>query len=215
MSISAISDPSVLLLTIFYVGIVVEAMTAALSAGRRNMDWLGVCLLACATALGGGSTRDVLLGHYPLVWVAHPHYLMIVIAAAVATIALVRIMDRLRTTFLVLDALGLVAFTIIGCNVAIELEQSLIIVVVAGMITGCTGGVIRDILCNEVPLLFRGELYATVSIFTGLVYLGGRALELPLDLVTIIALAAGFALRLLAIFRKWQMPKFVYTKDWH
>ncbi|WP_029039951.1 trimeric intracellular cation channel family protein [Cucumibacter marinus] len=204
-----------MLIAIFYLAITVEGMTAALSAGRRNMDWVGVCLLACVTALGGGSVRDMLLGNYPLPWVANPHYLLVVIGAAAATIILARFLDRLKTAFLLLDALGLVTFTIIGCNVAIALEQPLLIVIVAGMITGCTGGVIRDVLCNEVPLLFRGELYASVSIITGVIYLAGEYTPLPHDAVTAIALVFGFALRALAIFRKWEMPRFVYTRDWH
>jgi len=201
--------------TIFYIAISVEAMTAALSAGRRNMDWLGVCLLAAATALGGGSARDVLLGNYPLPWVAHPHYLLVVVAAAIATILFARFLNRLKMVFLLLDALGLVVFTIIGCNVAIDMGQPVLIVVVAGMITGVTGGVIRDILCNEVPLLFRGELYATVSIVTGSLYIAGLHFGFPHDLVTIVAIAFGFALRTTAILRKWQMPKFIYQQDWH
>ena len=204
-----------LFLTLFYVAIIVEAMTAALSAGRRRMDWVGVCLLACATALGGGSTRDVLLGHYPLPWVAHPHYLIVVVAAAIATIILARFLDRLKTLFLLLDALGLVVFSIIGCNVALEMGQPVLIVIVAGMITGCTGGVIRDILCNEVPLLFRGELYASVSIVAGVIYVGGLQLGLMHEIVVLVTIAIGFTLRALAILRKWQMPSFVYNKDWH
>lgn len=204
-----------LLSIVFYIAISVEAVTAALSAGRRKMDWLGVCLLACATALGGGSARDVLLGHHPLPWVANPHYLAVVVAAALATIALARYLDRLKMVFLLLDALGLVVLTIIGCNVAIDMGQPMLIVIVAGMITGCTGGVIRDVLCNEIPLLFRGELYATVSILTGAVYLTGINLGVQHDLILIIAVVIGFTLRALAILRKWNMPSFVYTKDWH
>ncbi len=159
---------SVLILHILYlVAITAEAMTAALAAGRRSMDWVGVCLLGAVTALGGGSARDVLLGHYPLIWVAHPTYLLVTAAAALATIALARFMHRLRGLFLFLDAVGLVAFTVIGCNVAMEMGQPVIVVIVAGMITGCLGGVLRDVLCNEIPLLFRSELYASVSIVTG------------------------------------------------
>lgn len=204
-----------MLTVFFYVAICVEAITAALSAGRRNMDWLGVCLLAAATALGGGSVRDVLLGHYPLPWVEHPHYLIVVMGAAVATIICARYLEKLKLAFLLLDAMGLALFTVIGCNVALEMGQPALIVVVAGMVTGVTGGVIRDILCNEVPLLFRGELYATVSIATGIIYLGGLRLEMPHELVSLVAIAFGFSLRTLAILRKWEMPKFVYTKDWH
>lgn len=203
------------ILSLFYMAIIVEAMTAALRAGRRNMDWFGVCLLACATALGGGTTRDVLLDHYPLLWVAHPHYLVVIICAALATIALARFMDRLRVVFLLLDAVGLVTLTIIGCRVALEAGHPLFIVVLAGMITGCTGGVIRDILCNEVPLLFRGELYATVSIVVGAIYLAGIHFGIAPDVIALIAIVLGFCLRTAAIFRKWEWPKFIYNKDWH
>lgn len=204
-----------MLIAFFYVAISVEAVTAALSAGRRDMDWLGVCLLACATALGGGSARDVLLGNYPLPWVAHPHYIIVVLCAAIITIVLARFMEKLKLVFLLLDAMGLALFSVIGCNVALEMGQPALIVILAGMITGVTGGVIRDILCNEVPLLFRGELYASVSIVTGLVYLGGLHIGAPAEIVSLIAIVFGFGLRTLAILYSWQMPKFIYTKDWH
>ena len=147
-----------------------QAMTAALAAGRRSMDWVGVCLLGCVTALGGGSLRDVLLGHYPLLWVENPSFLALTAAAALATIGIARVVHRLHLAFLVLDAIGLVVFTIAGCEVGLQLHESLPIVIVAGMITGCAGGVLRDILCNDIPLLFRSELYASVSAVTGVIY---------------------------------------------
>jgi uncharacterized membrane protein YeiH len=207
---------SVLILhSLYLVAITAEAMTAALSAGRRSMDWVGVCLLGAVTALGGGSARDVLLGHYPLIWVAHPTYLLVTAAAALATIALARFMHRLRGLFLFLDAVGLVAFTVIGCNVAMEMEHPVVVVIVAGMITGCLGGVLRDILCNEIPLLFRSELYASVSIVTGGLYVGGLHLGLPHAAVMFGAMAFGLAMRLLALRYNWNMPKFVYTRELH
>src|SRR6202163_901485 len=130
------------------VALAAQAMTAALAAGKRSMDWVGVCMLGCITALGGGTIRDVLLGHYPLVWVEHPSYLLLTAGAALATILIARLVHRLNTAFLVLDAIGLVVFTMAGCDVAWQIDTSLplVIVVVAGMITGCTGGVLRDIL---------------------------------------------------------------------
>jgi uncharacterized membrane protein YeiH len=112
-----------------------------------------------------------------------------------------------------LDGLGLVVFTIIGCNVAISMGHHPIIVIVAGMITGVVGGVLRDVLCNDVPLLFSGELYATVSIVTGALYYFGLYFGLPSELVIIAAFLVGFPLRVLAIVYKIGMPHFVYDKD--
>jgi uncharacterized membrane protein YeiH len=202
-----------LLHTMFLIAIVAEAMTAALLAGRRRMDWVGVALLGCITALGGGSLRDVLLGHYPLTWVAHPHYLAYTALAALFTISIASHMGRLRVVFLMLDGLGLVVFTVIGCNVAREMGQPAAVAILAGMITGCAGGVMRDVLCNDVPLLFRRELYASVSIVTGAIYMAGLHFGFEAHQVTLVALCTGFAFRALAILYNWQMPRFVYARD--
>lgn len=202
-----------MLLIAFYIAITVEAMTAALAAGRRNMDWFGVCLIACVTALGGGTMRDILLDHYPLVWVKNPYVLLLVCGAALATIPLARLVDRLKWPFLLLDALGLVVFTVIGCNIGIEAGVHPIIVIVAGMVTGTAGGVLRDVLCNDIPLIFQGELYATVSLITGVIYFLGLTNGLPGDLMVLVAIAIGFTLRVLALVLKWEMPKFVYDRN--
>ena len=202
-----------MLQVIFLIAIAAEAMTAALAAGRRKMDWFGVCVLAAVTALGGGTMRDTLLGHYPLSWVKDPMLLVICCGAALLTIAVARFMDRLRWPFLLLDALGLVVFTIIGCNVAIEMGQAPVIVIVSGMITGIVGGIMRDVLCNDIPLVFSSQLYATVSIVTGALYYFGLQLNMVHDAVTIVTIIVGFTLRVLAIRFNWGMPKFIYDKD--
>jgi uncharacterized membrane protein YeiH len=139
--------------------------------------------------------------------------LLLVCGAALLTIAIARVVDRLRWPFLLLDALGLVVFTIVGCNVAIETGAHPIIVIVAGMVTGIVGGILRDVLCNDIPLVFHGELYATVSIVTGVIYYLGLTLGLPTDLMVLVALGVGFPLRVLSIMFKWEMPKFVFDKD--
>ena len=202
-----------LLQVIFAIAVAAEAMSAALAAGRRRMDWFGVCVLAGVTALGGGTIRDTLLGHYPLSWVANPLLLLDASAAALFTIAIARFMDRLRWPFLILDALGLVVFTVLGCDVGIEMGLSPAIVIVAGMITGIAGGILRDVLFNDVPLMFSSELYATVSIVTGALYFWGLQLGLPHAVVTVGAIVIGFVLRILAIMFNWSMPKFIYDKD--
>jgi len=195
------------------VALTAQAMTAALAAGRRSMDWVGVCMLGCITALGGGTIRDVVLGHYPLPWVENPSYLALTAGAAFATVLIARSVHRLNLAFLVLDAIGLVVFTMAGCDIAWQMNESLPIVIIAGMITGCAGGVLRDILCNDVPLLFRSELYASVSIVTGLFYATAFGLKLNDGVWTALTFVLGVTFRLLAIRYKWEMPKFVFDEE--
>jgi uncharacterized membrane protein YeiH len=135
------------------VALAAQAMTAALAAGRRSMDWVGVCLLGCITALGGGTIRDVLLGHYPLVWVQNPLLLLLTAGAALFTILIARLVHRLNTAFLVLDAIGLVVFTMTGCDVAWQIDAKfpLVIVLVAGMITCCATSSATTCRCCSEP----------------------------------------------------------------
>jgi len=112
----------------------------------------------------------------------------------------------------VLDAIGLVVFTMAGCDIAWQTGATLPIVIVSGMVTGCAGGVLRDVLCNDVPLLFRSELYATVSVATGLFYATAFGLKLNAELWTILTFVLGVSFRLLAVHYKWEMPKFVFTE---
>lgn len=202
------------LLALYLVAITAEAMTAALAAGRRDMDWVGVAIIACVTALGGGSVRDVLLGHYPLTWVKHPEYLWITAGAAILTALIAPIMRRLRSLFLLLDALGLVVFTVIGCRIGLEMELPITIVLISGMITGCAGGVLRDVLCNDIPLLLRKELYASVSVLTGVLFIGAQMAGVESNVSMFVSMAAGLAMRMLALRYNWQMPRFVYRDEW-
>lgn len=203
-----------MLLTIIYIiAITAEAMTGALSAGRRSMDWFGVIIIASVTALGGGSVRDVLLGHYPLTWVKHPEYLMLVCGAALFTIVIAKWMKHLRSVFLLLDALGLIGFTIIGCQIALEMGHGFVVSAVAGVLTGVSGGILRDILCNDVPLVFRRELYASIAFVSVMFYWGCSMLGLSLELTVIATLIFGFSLRVIAIYFGLEMPKFIYRDD--
>ena len=202
-----------MLLMLYLIAITAEAMTGALSAGRRGMDWFGVVLIACVTALGGGSVRDVLLGHYPLTWVRHPEYLVLTTAAAMLTVILARWMRHLRSLFLVLDAVGLVAFTLIGCMTTQEMGHGMLVASGSGVITGGFGGLLRDIFCNDIPLIFRRELYASVSFAAAWCYMLCVYLQLPSEQAILITLFGGFLLRLLAIRFHWEMPKFVYNDE--
>lgn len=202
-----------LLTTIYIIAITAEAMTGALSAGRRSMDWFGVIIIACVTALGGGSVRDVLLGHYPLTWVKHPEYLVLTCFAALFTIFIAKWMRQLRSIFLLLDALGLIGFTIIGCQIAMQMGQGFVVSAVAGVLTGVSGGILRDILCNDVPLVFRRELYASIAFVAVIFYWGCSTLGLSQEVTIISTLIFGFSLRCIAIYFGLEMPKFIYKDD--
>ena len=110
-----------------------------------------------STALGGGTIRDLILGRFPLGWTQHPEYIYLVISGGLLTTVIARYMGKLKRVFLALDAMGLVAFSLIGCSIALEMGYANVVVIMSGMITGICGGVVRDVLCNQVPVHISAE----------------------------------------------------------
>lgn len=145
-------------------GTFVFAISGALSASDNRLDMFGVCAIALVTAVGGGTVRDILIDQHPIAWLSDHNYLIVVLSAVVLTYLLKRFILPLRTPMFLFDALGLSIFTIIGLEKATSLGYAPVFAIVLGTISATFGGVIRDTLCNNVPLLFRKEIYATASL---------------------------------------------------
>ncbi|WP_298622369.1 trimeric intracellular cation channel family protein [uncultured Legionella sp.] len=198
---------------LFLMGICVEAITGALAAGRKKMDFFGVMLIACITALGGGTVRDALFNTYPLTWVAHPEYLLYTSLCAFLTIFIAHSLVRIMKVFLILDALGLSAFVIIGTQKILSHGMSPSIAVISGMLTGICGGMLRDILCNDIPLVLRKELYAVIALAGAVLYITLAHFHVPHNLNIIITLISIFTARILAIFFHIEIPVFDYSES--
>ncbi|ARG96559.1 trimeric intracellular cation channel family protein [Legionella micdadei] len=196
---------------LFIMGICVEAVTGAIAAGRKKMDFFGVVLIASIAALGGGTVRDLLLNTYPLTWVAHPEYLLYTSACAFLTIFIAHSLVKIMKVFLVLDALGLSTFVIIGTQKSLSNGLSPSVAILSGMITGICGGMLRDILCNDIPLVLRKELYAVIALAGALLFIILDYFQLSNGINIMITLLAIFSTRLLAIFFHVEIPKFDYS----
>lgn len=198
---------------LFIVGICVEAITGALAAGRKKMDFFGVMLIASITALGGGTVRDALFNTYPLTWVIHPEYLLYTSVCAFLTIFIAHYLVRIMKIFLILDALGLAAFVILGTQKVLSHGMAPSVAIISGMLTGICGGMLRDILCNDIPLVLRKELYAVIALAGALLFIVLDHFLIPTDLNIIITLVFIFVTRLLAIFFHLGIPVFDYSQS--
>lgn len=199
--------------TLYIIGISAEGMTGALAAGRHKMDLFGVIFIALVTAIGGGSIRDVLLGHYPLTWVKHPEYIILICFCALVATKIPRVVTKLETLFLTLDAIGLVVFSILGAQIAIDQNRGFIIAVAAAVITGVFGEFKRYFM-YENPLGVSKEIYAGIAIIAGAIYYSLIIwLELNALVCTLLTLFIGVFARLLAIKYQWSLPIFSYNEE--
>lgn len=195
-------------------GVAVFAVSGAIAAGRRGMDVIGVIALAVVTAIGGGTIRDVLLNRHPIFWLADPAYLIVIVASALITVSYARWRPAPRGTLLIADALGLALFSVIGAQIAEASGLPAVSGVLLGTVTGTAGGVVRDVLSAEVPLLFRGgNIYASAAIAGTTAYFLLEQLGVPRGTASSAAMLVIAALRFAAIWLGLKLPTFTISDD--
>ena len=191
-----------------FLGTAVFAISGALAAMRRKFDPFGVLILASVTAIGGGSLRDVLIGNTPVSWMIRWEYLIIIICDTVIAMLFRKKLAYFRKTMFLFDAIGLGIFTIIGVEIGLNADLHPIICILLGTLSASFGGVLRDVLSNEVPLIFHKEIYASLSIIGGITFYALLQTSLPININYVITSSLVVLFRILAVRLHWVLPKF-------
>ena len=189
-----------------FLGTFAFAISGIRHAAAKNFDWFGGYVCGIAVAIGGGTIRDVMLGTTPF-WMTSPFYMLCTALALLFVVTFARSIEPLKNAWFVFDTLGLALFTIAGIQKSIMLGQPYWVAIIMGCITGAAGGVIRDVLLNNEPVIFRKEIYAMASVAGGLAYWGGVRLGLTVEVVAMTSFAVTCAIRLLAVRYHISLPK--------
>lgn len=191
-------------------GVTMFAISGALAASDKNMykDLFGLSFTGFATAIGGGTFRDIILGAHPIAWVADNNYLVAICIGIVLTVVFKRQLVKIPKILLFFDTIGIAIYTIIGMEKALALNVAPLAAVIMGLFTAVMGGVIRDTLINEIPQIFRKEIYATACIAGALVYLLLKYSAIPDRTSALISIVTIIIVRLAAIKFRWSLPKF-------
>jgi uncharacterized membrane protein YeiH len=190
------------------VAVAFSAISGVLIAGKNHFDLFGMIVIALATALGGGSLRDMLLNK-DVFWIQNQMFLIVALVAGIATFFYARRYRYSLKLFLIPDAMGLATFSIAGTMSALSSGAPWLVASFMGVITGVAGGIIRDTMCNEIPVVFKSTLYATISLFGGMVFIALIRLELDIAFAASIAGILLFLVRLAAI--KWGLSLPVFN----
>ena len=189
-----------------FIGTAAFALSGALTAINKRLDPFGVFIIAFVTAVGGGTLRDMMIGKTPVGWMLDVRYVYVIVIGYILAIIFRKKLDRLRTSLFLFDTIGLGVFTLIGLERGIVFGLHPMICIALGTMTACFGGVIRDILCNEIPVIFRREIYATVCMLGGVVFFALKEINLNQDVLYIITSSVMIVFRLLAVKYKWYLP---------
>ena len=187
-------------------GTIAFAISGVLIAMNKRMDPFGILIIAFVTAVGGGTLRDIMIGETPVSWMKDMNYTYAVLGSTVFAVIAKNKINYLRTSLFLFDTIGIGLYTVVGVEKGINAELHPIICVALGTISACFGGVIRDILCNEIPVIFRKEIYATACILGGFSYFALRQLPIDDNIIFMIAGAIVILIRLLAVKFKIALP---------
>lgn len=188
-------------------GTIAFAVSGTLAGIRKQLDIFGLSVIAFVTSIGGGTIRDVLIGHFPVRWLLDSSVILLIIGIAVLTILFKNHIEKLDKTLTLFDSLGLGFFTLRGIQEGIAIDLDLMACIILGTITACFGGVIRDTFLNEIPTLFKKEIYATACIIGGLLYFLLRKIGLPTELVETLTVMSIVGIRLFAVKKNISLPK--------
>ncbi|PTL98947.1 MAG: hypothetical protein DA407_17230 [Bacteroidetes bacterium] len=200
------------ILTIDILGTIAFAISGVLVAMSKRMDPFGVFIIAFVTAVGGGTLRDLLIGSTPVFWMADMTFMYVIAAATLVAVIFRNQLKHLRRSLFLFDTIGIGLYTVIGIEKGLNAGLHPLICIALGTITACFGGVIRDILCNEIPVIFRKEVYATACIFGGITYFILREFIGDQNLIFVIALTVVITIRLLAVIFKISLPS-IYQSE--
>ena len=193
------------------IGVAVFAVSGTLMAYKKQMDGFGVVVLASVTAMGGGTLRDMILD-LPVFWVKDASFFYAILIAALVTIIWLRVSSRFPLRYLVIaDAIGLAFFNVMGLQKALTYGASPFVAVALGTMTGVFGGLIRDVICREVPLVLRGELYATTCIAGGVAYILLQTLSMSTEICMLAAMLTTLMMRFMAMRWNWHLPVFDFS----
>ena len=195
--------------TLEMLGTAAFAVSGALAASRKRMDIFGFCVLALMPAVGGGTIRDIIIDRVPVFWVSDNRYIAVAIIAALVVFFAPHRRPGIRREVLVwADALGLALFAALGTEVCLQYETGPLVAVMLGVTTAVTGGMIRDVICNEVPLILSREIYATAAFAASLAFVAADKLSFSDNTSLAIAVVTGLLIRGLAIIYNWSLPSF-------
>ena len=192
-------------------GVIAFSISGVLSSLKKRMDAFGILIIAFVTSVGGGTLRDVLLG-LPVMWMQDMTYVYVIFVTTVLAVFFRKKLSYLRKSLFLFDTLGIGLYTVVGVEKGLSQELPAIICVALGTMSACFGGVIRDILCNDIPQIFRREIYATACILGGLSYFVFLKLNFPESLIFFISGLVVIIVRLSAVIFKISLPS-VYKKD--